>query len=69
MPFSVQVCGEFPSVVPDVRVIVIDPLASASSVVKAIAEDDVTFLIEADEAGVTEEKTGAVVSVDSEPTV
>lgn len=68
MPVSVQVCGELASAVPEVRVMVIDPLANASSVVKAI--DDAVLLIEADEAGVTEEKTGAVVSpVCSEPTV
>jgi len=62
VPLSVQVCGEFPSEAPEVRVIVMEPLANASSVVKVMSEEDVTLLIELEEAGVTEEKTGAVVS-------
>ena len=44
--------------------IVIDPEAKASSVVKLTSEEDVTELMEVEEAGRTEEKTGAVTSQD-----
>ena len=48
---------------------VMEPLAKFSSTVKATSEEEVALFIEAEEAGVTEEKTGAVVSDDSAPTV
>ena len=62
MPASVQVCGEFPSAVPPVCVIVIDPVFKASSVVKAIPEDEVTLIKYEDDAGVALESTGGVES-------
>ena len=61
---STQVCGEDPSAGPLVRVKTIIPVPAnkASSVVKEMDEEEVTLLVDAEDAGVTEEKVGGVVS-------
>lgn len=52
---------------PEVRVVVIEPLPKASEVVKAMTEEEVTLLITAEVAGVSNEKVGAVLSKLTEP--
>lgn len=62
MPFSVHVCTVL-SVDPDVLVIVTEPPPNASLVVKTMLDEEVTLLMDAEVAGVTDEKVGALVSI------
>ena len=63
VPTNVQVCGELASAAPAVRVIVIEPLANASSTDQVMSEDGVvTSSIVEDDVGVVTVNIGAVVS-------